>query len=185
MVICKQPQIGGEVPEHNDSTFLYTDPPSALGFWIPLEACTPANGALSFLPGSHKTVPLTKRFVRLPAGGTGMEQLPVPLDEIPTVDSSAYVLQECQPGWMLVCMYRMSCLTLSSAGDLVIIHGSVLHKSPRNTSDKTRFAYTFHMIESPPLAKYSERNWLQPTPDMPFSPVLDAPNPRHVAPVGA
>jgi phytanoyl-CoA hydroxylase len=70
------------------------------------------------------------------------------------------------------------CTTL---GDLVIIHGSVLHKSPRNTSEKTRFAYTFHMIESPPLARYSERNWLQPTPDMPFSPILDAPNSRYGA----
>lgn len=55
------------------------------------------------------------------------------------------------------------------AGDLVLIHGSVLHKSERNTSDKTRFAYTFHMIESAPLAKYDEKNWLQPTPEMPFS----------------
>lgn len=54
-------------------------------------------------------------------------------------------------------------------GDLVLIHGSVLHKSERNTSDKTRFAYTFHMIESPPIAHYDEKNWLQPTPEMPFS----------------
>ncbi|KAF7585264.1 hypothetical protein BBP40_011504, partial [Aspergillus hancockii] len=29
MVICKQPGIGGAVPEHRDSEFLYTDPPSA------------------------------------------------------------------------------------------------------------------------------------------------------------
>jgi phytanoyl-CoA hydroxylase len=90
-----------------------------------------------------------------------------------------------------------------SSGDLVIIHGSVLHKSPRNTSDKTRFAYTFHMIESEPLAKvseqslcvphswltwslqYSTRNWLQPTPDMPFSRILDKPNPRYVHAVAA
>lgn len=98
MVICKQPQIGGEVPEHNDSTFLYTDPPSALGFWIPLEACTPSNGALSFLPGSHKTFPITKRFVRLPQGGTGMEMLDVAPEKIPKIDPSTYVLQECQPG---------------------------------------------------------------------------------------
>jgi hypothetical protein len=48
MVITKQTHIGGEVPEHNDSTFLYTNPPSALGFWIALEKCTPHNGALSF-----------------------------------------------------------------------------------------------------------------------------------------
>lgn len=30
MVICKQPEIGGAVPSHQDSTFLYTDPPSAV-----------------------------------------------------------------------------------------------------------------------------------------------------------
>jgi hypothetical protein len=34
------------VPCHNDSTFLYTDPPSAVGAWIALEDCTPANGCL-------------------------------------------------------------------------------------------------------------------------------------------
>lgn len=58
-------------------------------------------------------------------------------------------------------------------GDLVLIHGSVLHKSSRNTSLNTRFAYTFHMIESEPHAKYDEKNWLQPTRDMPFSKILE------------
>ncbi|KAG9040739.1 hypothetical protein FS837_000239 [Tulasnella sp. UAMH 9824] len=52
---------------------------------------------------------------------------------------------------------------------LVLIHGSVLHKSERNTSSKTRYAYTFHMIESEPYAQYDEKNWLQPTKEMPFS----------------
>lgn len=33
MIICKQPRIGAEVPIHDDSSFLHTDPPSALGFW--------------------------------------------------------------------------------------------------------------------------------------------------------
>lgn len=46
MVICKQPRIGGEVPIHNDSTFLYTDPPSAIGCWVALEECTAENGCL-------------------------------------------------------------------------------------------------------------------------------------------
>lgn len=62
------------------------------------------------------------------------------------------------------------------AGDLVLIHGSVLHKSERNLSHKTRYAYTFHMIETPPHARYDEKNWLQPTPEMPFSRVLENPN---------
>ncbi|KAL7281310.1 hypothetical protein ACG7TL_004619 [Trametes sanguinea] len=165
MVICKQPQIGGEVPEHNDSTFLYTNPPSALGFWIPLEKCTPENGALSFLPGSHLTAPITKRFVRLPSGGTGFEQL-IPPEQAPKNPEGKYVLEACMPG------------------DLVIIHGSVLHKSERNTSQHTRYAYTFHMIESPPYAEYDTKNWLQPTPETPFPHILDTPNPTAV-PVGA
>ncbi len=71
MVICKQPKIGGEVPPHQDSTFLYTNPTSAVGFWFALEDCTPENGCMWFAPGSHKTTPVTKRFVRLPQGGTG------------------------------------------------------------------------------------------------------------------
>lgn len=54
MVICKQPEIGGAVPPHQDSTFLYTNPPSAVGFWYALESATLENGCLSFLPGSHK-----------------------------------------------------------------------------------------------------------------------------------
>ncbi|KAG5735494.1 Phytanoyl-CoA dioxygenase domain-containing protein 1 [Termitomyces sp. T112] len=157
MIITKQTQIGGAVPEHNDSTFLYTDPPTALGFWIALEKCTPDNGALSFLPGSHFTAPIMKRFVRLPEGGTGFEQLVPHGVEMP-LQTGRYILEACNPG------------------DLVLIHGSVLHKSERNTSPHTRFAYTFHMIDSPPYALYDHKNWLQPTPEMPFSHILDAPN---------
>lgn len=169
MVIFKQSRTGGAVPEHNDSTFLYTSPPSALGFWIALEQCTHTNGALSFFPGSHLTTPITKRFVRLPEGGTGFEQLatPPPLSDINEkhrqnasegVSEGNYVLETCEPG------------------DLVLIHGSVLHRSERNTSAHTRFAYTFHMIESSPYAEYDEKNWLQPTDAMPFSRILDVPN---------
>ncbi|KAJ7783096.1 phytanoyl-CoA dioxygenase [Mycena metata] len=130
MVITKQPQIVGE---HNDSK------------------CTAENGALSFLPGSHLTTPITKRFVRLPEGGTGFEPL-VTAERIAAPANNAYILETCEPG------------------DLVLIHGAVVHKSERNTSDKTRFAYTFHMIEAG--AKYDEKNWLQPTAAMPFSRIL-------------
>jgi len=65
--------------------------------------------------------------------------------------------------------YLTETTTISEKGDLVLIHGSVLHKSEKNTSASTRFAYTFHMIEGPGKAVYDEKNWLQPTPGMPFS----------------
>jgi|ERR1700679_1795069 phytanoyl-CoA hydroxylase len=78
----------------------YTSPPTALGFWIALEKCTPQNGALSFLPGSHKTTPIAKRFVRLPGGGTGFERLISPQDEAKAGESrkGEYIMAECEPG---------------------------------------------------------------------------------------
>ncbi|KAG8828946.1 hypothetical protein FRC17_007291 [Serendipita sp. 399] len=167
MVICKQPEIGGKVPEHNDSTFLYTSPPSALGFWFPLERCTESNGALSFLPGSHLITSITKRFVRMPEGGTDFEPIanvekPLDLQNVSEANTppaqTEYKLEPCE------------------AGALVLIHGSVLHKSERNTSHLTRYAYTFHMIEGQPLATYDDKNWLQPTPEMPFTPLFGAVN---------
>lgn len=177
MIICKQPSIGGAVPSHNDSTFLYTEPPSAVGMWFALEDCTTSNGCLSFMPGSHrwprgKDVPpsplrpvdslaselgqprgVNRRFVRRdPANvdaGTTFETLA--LDEEVEWDDSKARIEECK------------------AGSLVLIHGSVMHKSEKNTSDKSRFIYTFHLVEGDAnSAVYDSKNWLQPTEDMPF-----------------
>ena len=136
------------------------------------------NGALYFLPGSHLVSPITKRFIRLPDNkGTGFEPLPQAhnLKESTNSSNDDYVLVTCKPGPFLsfyyysVLLYQLS---HSPLGDLVLIHGAVLHKSKRNTSARTRFAYTFHMIDSPPYAEYDDKNWLQPTKDMPFSKIL-------------
>lgn len=80
----------------------YTDPPSALGFWIALEKCTASNGALSFLPGSHLTTRVTKRFVRLGENkGTGFERLVSPEEEKKLSEAAIgeYILETCNPGW--------------------------------------------------------------------------------------
>ncbi|PHH81319.1 hypothetical protein CDD82_1020 [Ophiocordyceps australis] len=69
MIICKQPEIGGPVPPHQDSSFLYTSPPSAVGFWYALQDASLANGCLSFLPGSHRWAPIEQRLVRRGHGG--------------------------------------------------------------------------------------------------------------------
>ncbi|KAK0547546.1 hypothetical protein OC846_004801, partial [Tilletia horrida] len=197
MIICKQPSIGGPVPEHNDSTFLYTDPPSAIGFWFALEDCSRSNGCLSFQPGTHlhatdaeappasaprpQLIPkedrerlglgaergINKRFVRRgnAAAQSGTTFITLEDEEEDVWDSDKAVLEECD------------------AGALVLIHGSVLHKSERNGSDHSRFIYTFHMIEGEGHgAEYDKRNWLQPTQKMPFS-RLYAPPPTPAAPV--
>ncbi|KIX94969.1 uncharacterized protein Z520_09279 [Fonsecaea multimorphosa CBS 102226] len=155
MVICKQPEIGGAVPPHQDSSFLYTSPPSAVGFWIALEDATVENGCLSFAPGSHRRAPIRDRFVRKqPDGseGTTFESVPTeegrwPRDFEHEADvgekdeEEEYVLGEVE------------------AGSLVLIHGNILHKSEKNTSQKGRIIYTFHLIEGEET--YDDKNWLQ------------------------
>ncbi|KFZ05326.1 hypothetical protein V501_08459 [Pseudogymnoascus sp. VKM F-4519 (FW-2642)] len=151
MVICKQPEIGAAVPPHQDSTFLYTSPPSALGFWYALEDATKENGCLSFLPGSHKWAAVGKRFVRK-ADGSGTEFVTNDGPQFPAGQGGGEAAKEEEEGEYVMGEVK--------AGSLVLIHGNLLHKSERNTSGKGRIIYTFHAIEGD--AVYDERNWLQP-----------------------
>jgi hypothetical protein len=129
MIICKQPEIGGAVPPHQDSTFLFTEPPSAVGFWYALEDATIANGCLSFAAGSHLSSPVSTRFARLSEGGTGMvsnkgSRFPrqgIDINGHQPTSKEEYTLGEVK------------------SGSLVLIHGNILHKSEKNRSDKSRF----------------------------------------------
>lgn len=164
MVICKQPSIGGAVPSHRDSEFLYTNPPSAVGWWIALQDASVGNGTLGFYKGSHlgrNGGGISRRFVRKSGEGeTGTEfvvndgpSLPRGMDD----GQEGGGANEEDPEILDV-----------KAGSLVLIHGNVLHKSEKNTSPNSRFAYTFHVIEGGEGWVYDERNWLQP-PEKGFS----------------
>ncbi|KAF2850086.1 phytanoyl-CoA dioxygenase family protein [Plenodomus tracheiphilus IPT5] len=162
MVICKQPEIGGAVPPHQDSTFLYTDPPSAVGFWYALEDATQDNGCLSFAAGSHRRAAIEKRFVRTgQAGseGTGFidnDGARFPKGLKTQVNSST----NGEKDYEVVEKDEVYTMGEVKAGTLVLIHGNILHKSEKNTSGKSRNIYTFHVIEGD--QKYDQRNWLQP-----------------------
>ncbi|KAJ1997133.1 hypothetical protein GGI04_001312 [Coemansia thaxteri] len=146
MVICKQPGIGGAVPWHQDSTFLYTQPLSACGFWLALEDCTVNNGCLEYIPGSHLATPVTRRFVRrTDSNGCGTEMI-----DIPGVAAAS--------GGDGV--ERASEMKIEvAAGSLVLIDGQVLHRSSHNYSPKSRWVYTFHVVDG--KCTYDQRNWLQ------------------------
>jgi phytanoyl-CoA hydroxylase len=88
MYIFKQPNIGGEVTCHQDSTFIYTEPIEIAGLWF------------------------------------------------------------------------------ASKGSLILLHGLLPHRSLENTSDRSRHAYTLHLV--PAEANYPANNWLQRPPAMPF-----------------
>ncbi|XP_078406156.1 phytanoyl-CoA dioxygenase domain-containing protein 1 [Cetorhinus maximus] len=149
MYIFKQPGIGGEVTPHQDASFLYTEPLGRItGFWIALEDATEENGCLWFIPGSH-TAGITRRMLRAAKG------------EYPLIKfigkEHGYLDDEFIP-------------VPVKKGGLVLIHGQVVHKSASNTSDKSRHVYTFHLMESQD-SRWSEENWLQPTPELPFPPL--------------
>jgi phytanoyl-CoA hydroxylase len=170
MVICKQPEIGSAVSPHQDSTFLYTDPPSAVGWWYALEDATIQNGCLSFAEGSHKMEPVKKRFVRKDSGTGFIENEGSRFPEgLETQDangtngvngSGPRSHAQLKGGTGAQEAEEEYTIGEVKAGTLVLIHGNLLHKSERNTSGKSRFIYTFHVIEGD--NKYDERNWLQP-----------------------
>lgn len=167
MVICKQPSIGGPVPAHRDSEFLYTSPPSAVGYWVALQDATPGNASLGMWKGSHKGKKgghIRRRFVRAEGqeGGTTFVSNDGP--SLPLGDQGEEAEKEKEEDFEILNV---------KAGDLVLIHGNVLHKSEKNTSDKSRYAYTFHVIEGAEGWTYDERNWLQPPKDG-FSRLNDA-----------
>ncbi|HBS33558.1 MAG TPA: phytanoyl-CoA dioxygenase [Parvularcula sp.] len=135
MVIMKPPGIGGEVTCHQDSTFLYTEPESCVGFWVALDEATLENGCMEFIPGDHKG-PLRRLFRRKAEGGTEMVALSgEPYPEERRVAAPAAV------------------------GDLVIFSGRAPHMSRANRSARPRMAYTLHMIEAG--VRYPASNWLQ------------------------
>ena len=138
MYIFKQPRIGGEVNAHQDNTFLLTDPFSVMGFWLGIHGASGSNGCLQVVPGSHKTHhPPAQKFVRLGKAGP-LAMQPEKVDPLPREPA---VCLETEPG------------------DLVILHGSLVHYSSKNTSSKPRHAFTVHVIEG--QAHYLAENWLQ------------------------
>ncbi|KAG6452496.1 hypothetical protein O3G_MSEX007659 [Manduca sexta] len=146
MYIYKNPGIGGEVTAHQDATYLYTEPVPPVGFWIALEDATIQNGCLWMARGSHKSG-VHRRLTRNP-----------------DKESKEALIYD-RPA----ALYPQSSFTPIPVpkGTCVLIHGNVVHKSAHNRSDKSRHAYTFHVIEKH-NNQYSADNWLQEGENAPF-----------------
>ena len=133
MYIFKQPNIGGEVVCHQDSTFLYTKPDTVVGYWVALEDANIDNGCLWVAAGGHKG-PLRKLFT-----WRDDKMKMVILDATPFEETTTPVEVK--------------------KGTLVLLHGRLPHYSKENTSSKSRHAYTLHVIDGNKY--YPKENWLQ------------------------
>ncbi len=141
MYIFKPPGIGGEVVCHQDSTYLYTEPESCIGFWFALEDATLENGCMQFIPGAHREA-LKARNYRRDNGRSETE----------TIDASPWAGEPLPAE--------------ASAGTLVIFHGRAPHMSDANHSDKSRHAYTMHVIDR--ACHYPDDNWLRRDASLPL-----------------
>ena len=136
MLIFKHARIGGVVDLHQDSSFLYTEPESCIGFWFALEDATTENGCMWARPGGHKRG--LHSWFRRKADGQGTEMLM--LDEEPYSTEGMIPLEVKQ-------------------GSCIVLHGLLPHYSLPNTSGKSRQAYAIHTINR--HARYPEANWLR------------------------
>jgi phytanoyl-CoA hydroxylase len=142
MYIFKQPRIGGEVTCHQDCTFLYTEPQDIAGLWFALEDATIDNGCLRAIPGAHK-LGLKSRWVRRAEGEMGFD----------VFDSTGWPEEKLVP------------LEVPK-GSLIVLNGLLPHKSLANRSEKSRHAFTLHVISAD--CHYPESNWLQRPAEMPL-----------------
>jgi phytanoyl-CoA hydroxylase len=142
MYIFKQPNIGGEVTCHQDSTFIYTEPMAIAGLWFALEDATVENGCLWAIPGGRRHG-LKSRWLR-----TSNNRM-----EFEVYDAEPWPETELVP------------LEVSK-GSLILLHGLLPHRSFENRSPRSRHAYTLHLIAA--NAKYPNNNWLQRSEKMPL-----------------
>ena len=142
MYLFKPPRIGGEVVCHQDSTFIYTEPESCIGFWFALEDATVENGCMYFIPGEHKG-PLKARNYR-----TGECSL-----------ITETLIDEPWPE-------HLKLPAEAKAGTLVIFDGRAPHMSGPNTSSTSRHAYSLHVIDR--SCHYPAENWLQRSAELPL-----------------
>ena len=136
MYIFKQPGIGGEVMCHQDSTYLYTEPESVVGFWFAIEDAHRGNGCLGGLAGEHRKG-LKEVFRRQADSTFKLER------------------REPAPEWD---MSRLEWLEVGK-GTLIVFNGSFPHLSETNRSAQSRHAYTLHAVSG--AAHYPASNWIQ------------------------
>lgn len=142
MYIFKQPHIGGEVVCHQDATYLRTEPETCIGIWIALEDATTENGCLWGIPGGHTDGKLRAIF-RRDGDGTVTETL----DDSPFEESKKIPLE-------------------APKGTVLVFGGLFPHMSSANRSDKSRHAFTLHVIDK--AANYPADNWLKRPTDLPL-----------------
>ena len=122
-VLVKEPGTSTETMWHHDAPYWPVLGEKIHTLWLALDPVTPRNGAVEFIPGSHKW---GKRFQ--PRSFTGDGRYKKKLPDVPDIES--------QRGEYQFLTYELE------PGDCTVHHGLTLHAAPGNsTSDVRRRGY--------------------------------------------
>lgn len=140
-------EAGSLVRPHQESTFAYTEPQSAVVLWIALEDARIENACMWGIPGSnHWPLQFVSRVdhqLKLRRFERVNFEKDIPDFEL---QKEAFIPLEV------------------SAGDALFFHGNFVHCSPVNSSALSRKALSMQFIETHHV-DYPESNWLQPRND--------------------
>jgi hypothetical protein len=123
-LFCKPPGTGARVPWHQDGEYWPIRPPGTVTVWIALDRVDRENGAMQFVPSSHRMGYLRHKNVANPQFALDNE-----IDD-PKFDARMARFDELEPGQL-------------SLHDVMLVHGS-----EPNTSARRRAGLTFRYMPS-------------------------------------
>jgi len=126
-IMTKMPYSSTETPWHQDIRYWSFESDNLISVWLALGEENSENGALEFIPGSHRIAIAPHRF-----------------------DEKEYLLETLPENQALIDTRERLSL---QQGDLVLFHSRLLHRANRNSSDtpKISFVYTVHGSSNAPL----------------------------------
>ena len=114
----KPARVGSGVPYHQDNAYFCRTPPDMLTVWIAIDAVTPENGPVYYVPGSHLGGVRPTKPSGVRGNSIGMAEPPsVPLEQ-----------QFC---------------ALLASGDASIHHCNTIHHSAPNPTEHSRLGLLF------------------------------------------
>ncbi len=125
-LMTKQPRYSSDTLWHQDIRYWSFEKPDLISVWLALGAERADNGALKFLPGSHKMEFAPERF-----------------------DAASFFRTDLPENQALIATERLAEM---DAGDVVFFHCRTLHAAGRNQTGHTKFSlvYTYHGADNHP-----------------------------------
>jgi phytanoyl-CoA hydroxylase len=126
-VMTKHPTFGTATGWHRDIRYWSFERNELISVWLALGAETPENGALKFIPGSH----------RLQLQPEQMDELDFLRPEVPANQA----------------LFAQGINLSLEPGDVVLFHSGLFHAAGRNDSDQVKYSavFAYHGASNPPL----------------------------------